>query len=256
MKTEKNLLDIKSLLIAVILGLCISKGFAISHPLYISLLIVGFYVLFIHLLHKRHPRIYKHIHNHKNGNNNNNQKTKGNFTNLEMFSSRNAENAALTSSKDRVSPFEGLFPQQLKNRLNYLFYATSHPFKAKSYTNYIHSKSDRVPKSVKHLDISREYYPQLTEDQVNFNDCMNFPKGHPKSCNQGNNKWEAEQSILTDCIANKKDLNQVIREDFNAPASVLESTTNKLDILFQNAPGVVNENPKDISDDLCSHCVV
>jgi hypothetical protein len=85
---------------------------------------------------------------------------------------------------------------------------------------------------------------------------MNFPKGHPKSCNQGNDKWEAEQSILTNCIVNKKDLNQVIREDFNAPASVLETTKNKLSVLFQNAPGVVNDQPKDISNDLCSHCLV
>ena len=137
-----------------------------------------------------------------------------------------------------------------------MFYATSHPFKAKSYTEYIHSNTNRVPKSVKHLEVSREYYPQLTEDQVNFNDCLNFPKGHPKSCDQGNDKWEAEHSILTKCIANKKDLNQVIREDFNAPVSVLESTKNKLSVLFQNAPSVINDDPKDISNDLCSHCVV
>lgn len=256
MNNEKNLLDIKSLLIAIILGLCISKGFNITHSLYISLLIVGFYVLFIHLLNKKHTSIYKHRHNSTKTKNPEN--VKSNFSNLEMFSSRNPENEALTSSKNRVSPFEGLFPQQLKNRLNYLFYATSHPFKAKSYTDYVYSQENNknIPKSVKHLDISREYYPQLTEDQINFNDCMNFPKGHPKSCDQGNDKWEAENSILTSGIGNKKNLNQVIREDFSAPASVLESNNNKLAILFKNAPSEISNNPKNLSNDLCASCVV
>ena len=191
MNNENNLLDIKSLLISIALGLCISKGFELSHPLYISLIIVGFYVLFIRLLytHKKSYHIHNNEYNHNKIKKSNDQNVKSNFTNLELFSSRDAENAALTSTRDKVSPFEGLFPQQLKNRLNYLFYATSHPFKPKSYTDYIYSKNNCVPKSIKHLDIAREYYPQLTEDQVNFNDCMNFPKGHPKSCNQGNDKW-------------------------------------------------------------------
>jgi len=255
MNNEKNLLDIKSLLIAIILSICISKGFEISHPLYISIMIVVFYVLFLTLHNKKETIIFNH--KHKNAKKaKSNKVNKSNFSNLERFSSRESKNDALTSSKNKVSPFEGLFPQQLKNRLNYLYYATSHPFKAKSYTDYVYSKGDRVPKSIKHLDVSREYYPQLTEDQVNYNDCMNFPKGDPKSCNQGNDKWEAENSILTSGIKNEKDLNQVVREDFNAPLSILENTKNNLDILFKNAPSVVNTTPKDLSDDLCSHCVV
>ena len=32
--------------------------------------------------------------------------------------------------------FDGLNPQELTNKLNYLHYATSHPFKPKSYLNY------------------------------------------------------------------------------------------------------------------------
>ena len=131
------------------------------------------------------------------------------------------------NTKKNKSPFEGLLPQQLKNRLNYLYYATSHPFKPKSYTDYLHSNSC-APKSVKHLNVARDYYPQLSQDQINFNDCLNFPKGHPKSCNLGNDKWKAEEEkkqLLSDCIANEKDLKQIVIEDFDQK-KLFTNTTN------------------------------
>ena len=227
-----NILDIKSLLLAIILGLLITKAFKITHSLYTSLLISGLYVLFLCLLNRnQNNTIIIKEQNQQLNNNNNNNNNIIKHTEKEQFSSRNTLFYPKKTDNNK-SPFEGLFPKQLMNRLNYLFYATSHPFKAKSYTNYVYSKNNNITKSIKHLDVSRQYYPQLTEDQVNFNDCMNFPHGHPKSCDQGSDKWNAENSILTSGIANKKDLNQVVREDFNAPSSVYENRKNKMDILY------------------------
>ena len=193
-----NILDIKSLLLALILGLLITKGFEINHALYTSLLISGFYIFFLCLLNRNNNIVIKQIDKKSQFNKYNKNTPK--HTEKEQFSSRN--NVFYPKKTDiNKSPFEGLFPKQLMNRLNYLFYVTSHPFKPKSFTDYVYSKNNNIPKSVKHLEVSRQYYPQLTEDQVNFNDCMNFPHGDPKSCNQGNDKWEAENSILTSGIS-------------------------------------------------------
>ena len=60
-----------------------------------------------------------------------------------------------------------------------------------------------------------------------FNDCLNFPKGHPMSCNLGNDKWEAEEQqvqLLSDCISNEKDLKQVVIEDFDQKKLATDTT--------------------------------
>ena len=79
---------------------------------------------------------------------------------------------------------------------------------------------------------------------------MNHTSGNVLSCNQQN------PSLLTDGIANKDEMNQVIREDFSPPEFVNQQN-NSCKKLFENAPFNVTYNtPRDSSDDLCSNCIV
>jgi len=230
---DNNWIDVNLLIVTILVGIIIAKILDLDNAIHTLLLICGLYIIMLCFANNKEVftniinKIGRKTNNNKfiytledynnisqNSDNSNNQENPTN--NIDHFSSVNSSYWP-KKTKENKSPFEGLLPQQIKNRLNYLYYATAHPFKAKSYTDYLHSKS-KVPKSVKHLNIARQYYPQLSEDQVNFNDCMNFPNGHPKSCNQGSDKWgaEAQQSqILADCIANEKDLKQVVVEDFD-----------------------------------------
>ena len=148
--TNNKILDIKSILLAFILGLLISKGFEINDNLTISLIISGLYLFFIYLLNKNKNDTIKVQQNKTNDNQKENKNNNSKHKEKEMFSSRNSsfwtKNTAINKS-----PFEGLFPEQLANRLNYLFYATSHPFKPKNYTDYVYSNKNTTPKSIKHL---------------------------------------------------------------------------------------------------------
>ena len=226
---NNNGININLLIVTILVGIIIANILNVNNSIHILLLICGLYIVV--LCCSNNKEMFTAVLNKISGKTNNNKfistldeynanqeskySSKLNFS-KDNFSSVDSSYWPKKTKKNK-SPFEGLLPQQLKNRLNYLYYATSHPFKAKSYTDYLHSNSC-VPKSVKHLNVAREYYPQLSQDQVNFNDCLNFPKGHPKSCSQGNDKWEAEAKqaqLLADCISNEKDLNQIIVEDFD-----------------------------------------
>ena len=252
----ENLIDIKSLILSFIIGVLIAYSFNIyTHPIYISLIISGIYVLLLLLK-------YKNIKKQDSNNNlninlsNNHRMKKGN----KKSNSQNNDSFTDYSDIDKTNGyFDGLKINELSDKLNYLYYATSHPFKPISYNNYIknvkrYSENDtKSPKSLKHIRISKDQYPNLSQDQINYNDCMNHISGNLLSCDQGNN---IHASLLTDGIVSKKDLNQVIREDFKAPLDKLECS-NSNDILYKNAPYQVKANcPKDYSSDLCSNCIV
>ena len=241
-------IDLNLLIITILVGVLIANVLNLDDSVHILLLICGLYIivlccsknkeLFTTILDKVgvKPNNNKYISTLEDYNISLNNK-RNDMTDNTLLNEENAENNTNTSSKwfkftskKNKSPFEGLLPQQLKNRLNYLYYATSHPFKPKSYTDYLHSKSNSNNcglNSVKHLNVARKYYPQLSKDQINFNDCLNFPKGHPMSCNLGNDKWEAEQDnvqLLSKCINNEKDMKQVVLEDFDQKKLVTDTT--------------------------------
>ena len=110
-----------------------------------------------------------------------------------------------------------------------------------------------APRSLKHLKISKYDYPSLTQDQINFNDCMNHTANHKLSCDQGDN---IHKSLLTEGIDSSQKLNQVVREDFSSPEFVIKKN-NHLKNIFKTAPYNVKYNtPRDYSDDLCSGCSV
>lgn len=132
---------------------------------------------------------------------------------------------------ENSGPLDNLEPQELKSRLNYLYYATAHPYKQMSYQEYkthddivIDSQQNdymKAPNSLKHLEYSKIHYPQLTENQVNYNDCTNHGYGE-LSCNQSTSSTnlhypfdaQSSGSILVDGISSEKDLKNIIREDF------------------------------------------
>ena len=264
-------LDLKGLVISLVLSALLCYILKIEHPLYYALIVGCIYVGLLFL-------------NDSNQNNNSSNNNNGHINNLNMTGhSRGAtnnvtkENFGLNYSsvmesnnnddnsegevqenpfKKNNNPLDGLNTEELSSKLNYLHYATSHPFTPKSYVDYrkdylVNSKTDlKAPKSLKHVVLTNDQYPQLSENQVNFDDCMNHTSGNVLSCNQQN------PSLLTDGIANKDEMNQVIREDFSPPEFV-NHQNNSCKKMFENAPfNVAYNTPRDSSDDLCSNCIV
>lgn len=232
-------LDLNVLIITVLVGIIISNILNLNDSVHILLLICGLYIcvlvcfknkeVFTNILDKSGIKLnnnkyistledYNISLNNEINNKSNNMIDNNSLNNINENSNNKSYKLCKTTKKNK-SPFEGLLPQQLKNRLNYLYYATSHQFKPKSYTDYLHSNTNNSTiNSVKHLNVSRKYYPQLSKDQINFDDCLNFPKGHPMSCNLGNDKWNSENKtvqLLSECIKSEKDLKQVVIEDFD-----------------------------------------
>jgi hypothetical protein len=80
------------------------------------------------------------------------------------------------------SYINGLSPQELLSSLNYLTYATANPYKPMSYSNYkTHADKyldeDNTKLSsddIKLHGFASAHYPQLTKDQIDTNDCLNF----------------------------------------------------------------------------------
>jgi hypothetical protein len=186
-------------------------------------------------------------------------------------------------------PLDHLSPDELVNRLNYLYYATSHPYQPISYIDY-KSHSDllldsdinsagsmKATNAVKNIERSELFYPQLTADQINYRDCTNHAYG-PLSCNQQpdennlypiinetrNEKYGTQQrdkSLLVSGI-NENNIKLVFHEDFNnignimnsKPAPINDNLNNNSNnaIIFKNAPSIVQDN----SCNLCRHCKI
>jgi len=89
-------------------------------------------------------------------------------------------------------PFDNLQPTELMNRLNYIYFATANPMKPISYADY-KTHADKYldqdgttlsSKDQKMLASARGFYPQLTADQIDARDCMNYGSDPSKSCFQ------------------------------------------------------------------------
>ena len=214
---------IKYLFVSLIIALLLSNMLEIEHPLYISviLLLIFFIICVIQVKKDKKKEIKEEVVEKEEG-----------FRIITKLCENNK-----TSDE---SPFENLTEEEIKDKLNYLHYATSHPFKPKSYNHWKKTSTHynmNPSNSVKHLEISKIDYPELSSDQINVDDCMNH-KSTPLSCNQEN-----------PMILNK------IKEDFSKPKSLLEEIKTPL---FKNIANdnIVNTKPHDSSDDLCSSCVV
>ena len=151
-------------------------------------------------------------------------------------------------------PLDGLDPQTLLSKLNYIHYATSNPYKPITYTEYkTHADKyldqDGTKLSPQNIDpvllgYSKAHYPQLTSDQIDARDCLN--NGSSKeSCFQSaqlfynvkNNVFNTNTlntNILNKGV-NEDNANLIIKEDFSNPM-ILDPNQRYQRILFKNAP--------------------
>lgn len=143
-------------------------------------------------------------------------------------------------------PFDGLDPKELLSRLNYIYYATAQPAKRINYHDFkTHADqlldtdgtklSNNDPKLQSY---SAGFYPQLTADQIDARDCLNYGSG-PKSCFQSKQLFynAARDFNILDKGVNMDNANLVVREDFSMPVN-LEAITSRplpLDVADRNA---------------------
>jgi len=185
-----------------------------------------------------------------------------------------------------MGPLDEMNQNEMEKRLQYLYYATQHPYLNISYREY-ESISDKILKKDKssliigdkskyNIEIDR-WYPSMSINQINYRDCTNHENG-PLSCIQS----QFNQSIVNDDTSNVKNnfnnsnnSNNSQKEAFRNISSVPKSLENNknLSTLFKNT-GLnyfkdnnsnkknnqtnINQdgNPRDISNDLCTHCTV
>jgi hypothetical protein len=168
-------------------------------------------------------------------------------------------------------PLDGLRPEEMTSRLQYLYHATSNPSQQISYIDYKNTAVDRLEYDnaslssydLRMIDKTSSFYKDLSANQVNVRDCMDGGNG-PGSCFQDPRSLRMLESGQSVCVGgncsnilsdglNEKNIGNVIREDFNCPS--LMNATNGMQPLFINAPG----NPtKDcnISGNGCRGCTV
>ena len=127
------------------------------------------------------------------------------------------------------SPFDSLEPTELLSRLNYIYYATANPLEPINYSAY-KTHADKLlddPSNANYtlstndpklLNYSRKYYPQLTDNQIDAKDCLNYGSGK-NSCFQNPSLFfnvKHDFNILTKGV-NENNANLVVREDFCNP---------------------------------------
>ena len=184
-------------------------------------------------------------------------------------------------------PFDGLGPSELTNRLNYIYFATANPMKQISYSDYkTHAdkyldqdKSSLSSNDQKMLASSRGFYPQLTADQVDARDCLNFGSDPTKSCFQSpqlfhnikqmKNNTNSNLTNPTNTLSqgvNVDNSNLITIEDFSNYNPEAINPKNRYDsVLFVNAPvGNLDKpldyqsnesiNLSDNSESLCRNC--
>jgi len=217
------------LFLAFVIGILISLLSNIANVFIISFIIVIIYIIlvFINNMNNTTTSDTTKLVNNNNVNNITNVNTVNKVTEIKENYSDGSD------YKQSNGLFDGLLPKQLVKRFNYLYEITKNPYKsAKSYSKYMFDKNNEtVLNSPKHIEIAERYYPQLSKDRVNMTDCMIYDSNNPASCNQGNNKWKAEHAIMSQMKVNEEQLNQIIREDFKPPNSLLESNLQMKDFM-------------------------
>jgi hypothetical protein len=162
-------------------------------------------------------------------------------------------------------PFDGLQPGELLSRLNYIYYATAQPAKQINYHDFkthadqlLNSDGTKLSNNDPKLQsYAAGFYPQLTSDQIDARDCLNYGSG-PKSCFQSKQLFynASKDFNILDKGVNQDNANLVVREDFSMPSN-LEAVVSRplpLDvhdrninsrILFVNAPRGNLDRPLD-----------
>lgn len=176
-----------------------------------------------------------------------------------------------TRDEDKSGPLDGLTPDEMSKRLQYLYYATSHPQNKVSYVDF-KTHTDRLleqqntslsSKDRRMIGETRSFYPDLTENQVNARDCMQGGYGkdscyqHPKMFKEGfqnmvNTPRKSNSNNVLSSGINQNNAQMILKEDFSQPAP--NNHKNPFKTLFVNAPGNPNEHQYDISGLLCRGC--
>ena len=175
--------------------------------------------------------------------------------------------------KDKL-PLDGLSPQDLISSLNYITYSTANPYKPISYNNfkthadkYLNEDGTKLSTNdLKLQSYSIAHYPQLTADQIDTRDCLNFGSGKD-SCFQSAQLFSNKNNNfgILDKGVNEDNSNLIIKEDFTNPM-ILDTSQRYSKPLFKNAPvgnldkildGESNESINvDNSNDTCRNCKV
>jgi hypothetical protein len=212
-----------------------------------------------------------------NGNSNINLDTKPNITlsTTDYYPAKDDANSKYAKQKDLVDtkyaifkkknittgiekdelPLDGLDPQTLVSKLDYIYYATANPYKPITYTDFkTHADkyldADGTKLSALNIDpkllgLSRAHYPQLTSDQIDARDCLNYGSDSANSCfqspqlfyniNNGSNGSNGN-TILSNGV-NQDNANLIIKEDFtNSTPMILNNASRYNSVLFKNAP--------------------
>lgn len=163
--------------------------------------------------------------------------------------SKDSQSGALSQSLDKP-PFDGLDPNELVSRLNYIYYATAQPAKRINYHDF-KTHADRLLDSdgtklsnddPKLQSYGAGFYPQLTADQIDARDCLNYGSGS-KSCFQSKQLFynAARDFNILEKGVNMENANLVVREDFSMPKN-LEAIVSRplpLNIVDRNTGGRV-----------------
>ena len=179
-----------------------------------------------------------------------------------------------TSNDKNSLPLDGLSPKDLLTSLNYITYSTSNPYKPISYNHYkMHADkyldedgTKLSTNDVKLQEFAKAHYPQLTADQIDARDCLNYGSGK-NSCFQSAqlfNNINKNFGILSDGV-NEDNSNLIIKEDFTNPM-ILNNDSRYMPMLYKNAPNgnldkiLDNESNETInldnSKDLCRNCKI
>jgi hypothetical protein len=160
-------------------------------------------------------------------------------------------------------PFDGLNPNELLSRLNYIYYATAQPAKRINYNDF-KTHADKLLDSdgtklsnddAKLQSYAAGHYPQLTVDQIDARDCLNYGSG-PNSCFQSKQLFYnvANNFNILDKGVNMDNANLVVREDFSMPQNLeaivsrplpLDVPDRNAGIMFINAPKGNLDRPLD-----------
>ena len=190
------------LILSLVFGYISYDLFNITHPLYLSTIILLTFIGTILLYNKINKKREKYQPQYK-------------FKEIEWNDKKKEKKKKKIQEKllkKNKLPFDGLDKEEMKKRFDYLYYATSHPFKPKSYYNWKLGEKNEELNSVKHLKLLEKTYLDMTSEMLNAKDCLSHPVGSELSCNQSG-------SLLIQGINNKnKDL--VITEDFKRPDNI------------------------------------
>lgn len=166
-------------------------------------------------------------------------------TKYSIFHPETKSNSGTDYSADKP-PFDGLDPKELLSRLNYIYYATAQPAKRINYHDFkthadqlLDSDGTKLSNNDPKLqNYAAGFYPQLTTDQIDARDCLNYGSG-PKSCFQSKQLFynAARDFNILDKGVNMDNANLVVREDFSMPKNLeaIVSSPLPLDVADRNA---------------------